>query len=172
MTLFLISIWSVGREFIDALDSIRQMLLSIVWWFQGLQLLCFHQWFMDQPWQSIFENSMRQPWLYFCYAFDASVVNSATLSIRYVGCYSVFINDFKVYSVSVFTNDLWIRRQIPFLTIPFVGRESIFGIDLLCRSWIHWRYRLHKKVVAQYSLTIKRSTVTLFSLANYGSAVT
>jgi hypothetical protein len=49
---------------------------------------------------------MHQPWLYFCYRFHASVLNSLTLSIPYVGCHSVFVDDFMVYNDSVFAEDL------------------------------------------------------------------
>jgi hypothetical protein len=76
---------------------------------------------MDQQWHNIFDNSMRQPWLYFCYRFDASIVNSLILLITYVGYHSVFIDDFKVYNNYVFTGDLWIRRDIMFLTIPCIS---------------------------------------------------
>jgi hypothetical protein len=130
------SIWCVSREFIDTVDYIRRMSLNIHWRLQGLQWHCFHWWFMDQQWHSVFDNSMRQPWLYFCYRFDALVVNSLTLSISYGRCHSVFIDDFEVYNVSVFTDDLWIRHKIAFLTIPFASHESIFSIDLMRRSWI------------------------------------
>jgi hypothetical protein len=118
---------------------------------------------MDQQWHSVFDNSMRQPWLYFCYRVDASVVNSLMLSIPYVGCHFVFIDDFKVYSYFVFANDLWINRDIAFLTIPCGSNDSIFVIDFMHRSGNHWRCRLHSSVVTQYSLTISRSTVTMFS---------
>jgi len=111
MILFLLSIWHIDSEFIDAVFSIRQLSLSIHWWFQGLRLL-------------------------------------------------------------VFTGDLWISRDIAFLTIPFISHESIFAIDLMRRSWIYWRCWLHKMTVTQYSLTFSRSIVTLFSLEIYGSAVT
>jgi hypothetical protein len=53
MTLFLLSIWCVGREFIDAVDSKRQLSLSFQWWFQGLQGLCFRWWLMDKPWHKV-----------------------------------------------------------------------------------------------------------------------
>jgi len=109
---------------------------------------------MDQKLNSVFDDSIRQPWVYFCYRFDALIVNSLTLSIPYGNCHSVFIDDFKVYSVSVFVDNLWIRRKIAFLTIPFVSHESIFAIDLMRRSWIHWRCRLDTSTVTQYLLTI------------------
>jgi hypothetical protein len=91
--------------------------------------LSFRLPFIDLPWHSDFDNSMRQPWLYFCYRFDASVVNSLTLWIPHASCRSVFSNDFKVYDDSVFANDLWISSDIAFLTIPCVNHDSIFAID-------------------------------------------
>jgi len=172
MTLFLLSIWCVGREFNDAVDSIRQLSLSIHWQFQGLQGLYFCGWFMDQRWHCIFDNSMCKPWLYFCYRFDASVVNSLMLLIPYNSYHSVFSDDFKVYRDFVFANDLWISRDIAFFTIPSVGHDSSFTIDLMRRSWIHWHCRFHISAVTQYSLTISSSTTTLFSLTIYGLAVT
>jgi hypothetical protein len=114
----------------------------------------FRWWFMDQQWHSVFDNSMHQPRLYFCYRFDASVVNSLTLSITYVGCQSVFIDDVKVYNYRIFAGDLWISCDIAFLTIPCVSHDSIFAIDWMLRSWIHWHCRFHTSAVTQYSLTI------------------
>jgi hypothetical protein len=58
------------------------------------------------------------------------------------------------------------------LTIPLIGHDSIFAIDLMRRSWIHARCRFHTVAVTQYSLTISRSIVTLFWPPIYGSAVT
>ena len=140
--------------------------------FQGLLLLCFGRRFMDQPCHSVFDNAMRRSWQYFCYRLDASVVNSLTLSIPYGSCHLVFFDDFKVYCYSVLAGDLWISRDITFLTIPRVGHDSIFAIDWMRRSWIHWRCRFHAEGVTQYSLMISRCTVTLFSLPIYGSEVT
>jgi hypothetical protein len=102
---------------------------------------------MDQPWLSVFDNSMHQPWLYFFYRCDASIVISLTLSIPCGSCHSVFIDDFKVYNDSVFADDLWISSDIAFLTIPCVSHDSIFPIDLMRQSWIHWRYRFHAVIV-------------------------
>ena len=81
-------------------------------------------------------------------------MNSLTLSVTYVGCHSVFIDDLKVYSYFVFAGDLWISHDIAFLTIPFVSHDSIFAIDLMRGSSIHLHCRLHTSVVTQYSLTI------------------
>jgi hypothetical protein len=64
-------------------------------------------------------------------------VNSVTLSIPYVGCHSVFIDDFKVYREFVFVDDLWICSDIAFLTIPCVSQDSSFAIDLMRQSSIH-----------------------------------
>jgi len=168
MTLFLLSTWCVGREFIDAVDSMLYLSLSIHWWFQGLRLLCFGCRFMDQPWHSVFDNPMRRPWLSFFYQFDASVVNSLTLSIPWGSYHSVFIEDFKVYCYSLLAAYLWISHDRVFFSFPCVGHDSIFAIDLMHRSWIHWRCRFHVVAVTQYSLTISRSPVTLFWPAIYG----
>ena len=154
----------VSHDSTFVIDSIRRLSLTIHWRLQGLQWLCFRWWFIDEQWHCVFDNSLRRPWLYFCYWFDASVVNSVMLSIPYVSCHSVFIDDFKVYSDSVFADDLWISRHISLLTIPCVSHESICAIDLMCWLWIYWRSRLHTSVVTYYSLTIIRSTGTLFSL--------
>jgi len=48
--------------------------------------------------------------------------------------HSVFSDDFKFYSESVFADYLWISSDIAFLTIPCVGHDSIFAIDLMRRS--------------------------------------
>jgi len=155
MTLYLLSIGCIIREFSDAVDSIRRLSLSIHWRFEVLQWFCFCCRFVDQLWHSVFVNSMRQRWLYFCFRFDASVINSLTLSITYVGCHSVFIDDFKVYSYCVFTVDLWISRDIAFFTIPYVSHDSILlSIWCIGREFndtinsirrlslsIHWRFQ-------------------------------
>jgi hypothetical protein len=172
MTLFLLSIWCIGREFIDTVDYIRPLSLSFQWQLHCLQRLSFCWRFVYEQWHSVFDNSMRQPSLYFCYRFDASVVNSLTLSITYLGCHSVFIDDFKVYSCSVFAGDLWISRYIAFLTIWCVSHDIIFAINWMCRSWIQRHCRFHMSPVTQYSLMISRFTVALFSPAIYGSVVT
>ena len=172
MTLFLLSIWGIGRQFSDTVDYISRLSLSIHWRFRGLQSLCFHRRFMDQPWHCIFYNSMRQPWLYFCYRFNVSVVISLTLSIRYIDCHSVFIYDFKVYSDSCFAGDLWISCDIAFLTIPCANHDSSFAIDLMRWSWIHRPCRLHTSAVNQFSLTISRSIMIMFSASICGSAMT
>jgi hypothetical protein len=143
MTLFLLSTWCFRREFINAVDSIVYMSLSIHWRFQGLRLLCFGRRFMDQPWHSVFDNSMRRPWLYFFYRFDVSVMNSLTLSIPCCTCHSVFIDDFKVYYYSVLAGDLWSNRAIAFFTIPCVGREfidTVYSMLYLSLS-IRWRFQ-------------------------------
>ena len=114
---------------------------------------------MDQPWQSVLFISMRRPWLYFFYRFDASVVNSLMLSIPCCSSHSVFIDEFKVYRYSFLAGDLWISRDRVFFSFPCVDHDSIFAIDLMRRSWILSRCRFHAVAVTQYSLTISRSTV-------------
>jgi hypothetical protein len=146
--------------------------LSIQWQFQVLQGLCFRWGFMDQHWHNVFDNFIRQPWLYFCYRFDASVVSSLTLSIPYSSCHSVFIDDFKFNRDSVFADDLWISSDITFLTIPFVSHNSSFVINLMRQSWNHWRCWFLTSVVTQFSMMIWSSIGTLFSVMIYGPVVT
>jgi hypothetical protein len=162
----------VSHDSIFAFNSIRQLSLSIHWWFQGLQLLYFRRRFMDQLWHNVFENSMCQQWLYFSYRFDVSVVNSVTLLIPYGSCHSVFMDHFKFNKDSVFADDLWISSDITFLIIPCVSHDSSFAIDLMRRSSIHLLCRFHTSVVTQFSLTISMSIETQFSLTIYESAVT
>ena len=148
------------------------MSLSIKWWFNCLQRLNFRQRFMDLHWLSVFDNSMRQPWFYFCYGFYVSVVNSMRVSIPYSSCHSLLNDDLTVYSDSVFIDDLWICTDIAFLTIPCVSHDSIFAINLMSRSWSLWRCGFRTPAVTRYSLTISRSIVTLFSLTIYRSTMT
>jgi len=51
------------------------------------------------------------------------------LSIPYGICHSVFSGDFKVYDDFVFVDDLWISRDIAFLTIPYVSWHSVLSDD-------------------------------------------
>jgi hypothetical protein len=147
MTLVLLSIWWVGRQYIYDVDSIRSLSLIFHWWFHCLQRLSFRWRFMNQLWHRVLDNSMRQPWLYICYRLEASFMNSETLSILYVGCHSVFIVDLKFYKDVVLTDDLWINNDIAFLTIPCVSHDSIFAIDLMRWSRIHWCYLFHASAV-------------------------
>ena len=171
MTLFLLSIGCVVLELSDAVDSIHRLSLSIYWRFQVWQGLCFRWRFMHQQWHSISDNSMRQPWLYFFYRFmRRSWINwLCWLHMSALTQYSLMISR---SIVTVFTADLWISRDIAFLTIPCIGHDSIFAIDWMCRSWINWRCRLNTSAVTQHSIKISRSTVTLFSPPICGSAVT
>jgi hypothetical protein len=60
-------------------------------------------------------------------------MNSLTLSIPYVSCHSVFIDDSKIYTDFVFAGDLWINSDIALFTIPCVSHDFIFSIDLMRR---------------------------------------
>jgi len=170
--LFLLLIWCIGRGFMDVVDYICRLSLSIHWRFKGLQWLCFRRWFMDQPLHNVFDNSVRQPWHYFSYRFHVSVMNSLTLSIPYSSCHLVFIDNFKFNRDSVLADNLWISCDIAFLKIPCVFPDSIFAINLKRRLWIHKRCQLRMSVVTHYSLTISRSTMTIFSPPICGLVVT
>ena len=152
--------------------GIRQLSLSIHWWFQGLQGIYFRWRFMDQQWHSVFYNSMRQPWIYFCYRFDALVVNSLTMSVPCDNCHSVFIDDFKVYKDSIFADDFWSVVTLFSLAIVCVYHDSVFSIDFMCPLWISFCCRFHASSVTQFSMMISCSTVTLFSPMVFALAVT
>jgi hypothetical protein len=138
LALFLLLIWCVGPEFIDAVDSIRRLSLSIHWRFQGLQRCNFCWRFMDKSditfltipcvnHDSIFAiDLMRRSWIHWRCRFHTSAVTQYSLAI-------------SRSTVTVFADDLWISCHITFLTIPCVSHESIFAIDLMCQSWIYWR---------------------------------
>jgi hypothetical protein len=65
-------------------------------WFLVLQWLSYRWRFLDQHWHCVFDDSMCQTWIYFCYWFLESVVNSLTLSTPYVSCHSYYSGDFRV----------------------------------------------------------------------------
>jgi hypothetical protein len=168
MTLFSLLISSVNRELVFSVDSIHHPCLNFQRWFLVLQWLSFQWRFMHKHSHCGFDDSIRQTWIYFCYRFYASLVNSLTLSTPYVSCHSYFSGDFKVYGDSVFADDLWISTGIVCLTIPCLKHESIFSNGFMRPSWILWRCRLHTSAVTHTSVAISRSTVTLFSLTISG----
>jgi len=116
----------------------------------------------------IYGSAVTYRFLQFC----ASTMTPFLLSIPEVSWHSVFSDDFKFYSESFFADDLWISSDITFSTILCVGHDCIFAIDLMHRSWIHWRCQFHTSAVTQFLFMISRYTMTLFSLMIYGSAMT
>ena len=139
MTLFSLMISFVNHELVFAVDSICQPWLN------------FQRWFVDQHSHSVFDDSMPQTWIYFCYPFYASLVYSWTLSTPYVRCHSYFSGDFKVYGDSVFADDLWsvvtqISLAIPgvnddsvSLMISFVNSELVFAVDSIRQPWFNFQ---------------------------------
>jgi hypothetical protein len=89
---------------------------------------------------------MCQPWLYFCYRFDVSVVNSLTLWIRYVSCHSVFMDDFLVY------NDSWIHWHCWFHTLAVIQFSGIISWSTKTQfslmiygsaaTWCFWQFHV------------------------------
>jgi hypothetical protein len=79
MTLFSLMISLVNRELVFAVDSTRQPWLNFQRWFLVLQWLSFQWRFMHKHWHWVFDDSMRQTWICFCYRFYASLMNSLTL---------------------------------------------------------------------------------------------
>ena len=161
----------VNRELVFAVHSIRQPGLYFQRWFLVLHWLSFRWRFMDQHWHSVFDDSMHQRWIYFCYRFYASLVNSLTLSTPYVSCQSYFWGDFNVYGDSVFVHDFWSVVTQFSLTIPGVNDDSMFSNDFIHQPWISIRCRFYPSPVIQFSKMISRSTVTQFSPTIYGSAL-
>jgi aryl carrier-like protein len=75
MTLFLLSVLCVAREFFDAVDSIRQLSLILQWRFKGHQSLFFRWRFLVGGDAVFTDDSTRQRWLCFLYWFHSSTVN-------------------------------------------------------------------------------------------------
>jgi hypothetical protein len=115
---------------------------------------------MHKHWHCVFDDSMSQTWIYFCYRFDASLVNSLTLSTPYISCHSYFSCDFKVYCDSVFADDFWSVVTQFSLTIPCVNDEFVFSIDFTRQPCISILCQFHPSAVTQFSKMISRSTVT------------
>jgi hypothetical protein len=120
---------------------------------------------------SVFDDSMRQTWIYFCYRFYASLVNSLKLSTPHVSCHSYLSGDFKVKSHSLFAGDFWSVVPQFSLTIPCVNDDSVFSTDFTRQPWISIRCRFYPSAVTKFSKMISSSTVTHFSLTIYGSAL-
>jgi len=118
---------------------------------------------------SVFDNSMPQTRIYFCYPFNASLVYPLTLSTPYVRFHSYFSGDFMVNSHSVFADDFWSVVMQFSLTIPCVNDDSVFSIDFIRQPWISIRCQFQPSTLTQFPKMISRSTVTQFSLTIYGS---
>jgi hypothetical protein len=65
MTLFSLLISSINRELVFAVDSIGHPWLNFQRWFLFLQWLSFRWRFMHKHWHCVFDDSMRQTWIYF-----------------------------------------------------------------------------------------------------------
>jgi hypothetical protein len=144
----------VGREFIYAVNFVRQLSLSFQWWFPSLESLSFSWRFLVSRETVFAVDSMRQRWLYFLYWFHASTVNQFSLSISCVIRHSIFNDDFSFYSDSIFADDFCISIDIVFLTIPCIAPNYILGIDVRRRSGIHWRCQFRTLVVTQCKVSI------------------
>jgi len=119
-------------------------------WFLVLQWLSFRCRFLDQHWHSVFDDSMCQTWIYFCYRFHASVVNSLTVSTSYGSCHSYFSGDFRVYSDFVLGDDFSSVGTQFSLAIPCVNDDSLFSFDFVRQPWISMCCRFHPSAVNQF----------------------
>jgi hypothetical protein len=109
----------------------------------GSKVTLFSWQFLDQHWHSVFDDSLRQTRIYFCYWFHASVVNSLTVSTPYVSCHSYFSVDFWVYSDFVLGDDFWSVVTQFSLAIPCLNGDSLFSFDFVRQPWIRMRCRFH-----------------------------
>jgi hypothetical protein len=154
MTLFSLFISSINRELVFVVDSIRHPWLNFQRWFLFLQWLSFRWRFMHKHWHSVFDDSMRQTWIYFSNRFYASLMNSLTFSTPYVSCHSYFSGDFKVYGDSVFADDFWSVGTQFSLTIPCVKDDSVFSIDFFRQPWISIWCRFHASHMNLFLLSV------------------
>jgi hypothetical protein len=123
MNLFSLIISLVNRELVFAVDSTRQPWLNFQRWFLVLQWLSFRWRFMHKHWHWVFDDSMRQTWICFCYRFYASLVNSFDTgdSIRQLS----LIFQWRFQGV------LWLYFCWRFL----VGRDAVFTNDSMRQRW-------------------------------------
>jgi len=171
-TQFSLTIPCVNDDSVFSIDFIRQPWISMRCRFHQSAVTQFSKMISRSiVTHSVFDDSMRQTWIYFCYWFYASLVNLLTLSTPYVSCHSYFSGDFKVYGDSVFADGFRSVATQFSLTIPCVKDDSVFLIDFIRQPWISMRCRFHQSAVTQFSKMISRSTVTQFSLTIYGSAL-
>jgi hypothetical protein len=117
--------------------------LSIRWRFHGLQWLCFRWRFVDPSWHSVFDNYMRQPWLYFCYRFHMSVVTHHSLTITR---FTVTLFSLMIYRLAVtllFWQFLASVMTLFLLLIWCVGSEFSDAVNSICQLSlsIHWRFQ-------------------------------
>jgi len=124
MSLFLLSVLCVAREFFEAVYSIHQLSLIFQWRFQGQQSLSFRWWFLVGCDTVFTDDSMRQTWICFCYWFYASLVNSfdAIDSIRQLP----LIFQWRFQGLR------WRCFRWRFLVV----RDAIFTNDSMCQRWI------------------------------------
>jgi len=160
MTLFSLLISFVNRELVFAMDSIHHPWLNFQRWILVLQWLSFRWRFMHKHWHCVFDDSMRQTWIYFCYRFYVSLVNSLMLLTQYVSCHSYFSGHSKVTSHSVFADDFRSVATQFSIMIPCVDEDSVFSFDLIRQPWISMRCRFHPSALTQFSKMISRSTMT------------
>jgi len=154
-TQFSLTIPCVNDDSVFSNDFIRQPWISIRSrfypspWLNFQRLFLVLQWlsfcwrFMDQHWHCVFDDSMPQTRIYFCYRFYASLVNSLTQSTPSVSWHSYFSGNIKVYVDSVFADDFWSVGTQFSLTIPCVNDDTIFSNDFLHQPWISIRCRFY-----------------------------
>jgi len=152
----------VNGDSLFSFDFVRQPWISMRCWFHPSAVTQFQRWFLvlqwlnfrcrflDQHWHRVFDDSMRQTWIYFCYRFLASIVNSLMVSTPNVRCHSYFSGDFKVYSDFVLGDDFSSVSTQFSLAIPLVNDDPVLSFDFVRQLWIRMRCRFHPSSANQF----------------------
>jgi hypothetical protein len=98
---------------------------------------------MDQLWHTVFDTSMHQPWLYFCYRFDASVMKSVMDS---------------THQLSLSFQGWFLGLQGLSFRWRFMDQRwhNVFD-NSMHRPWLYFCYRFHTSAGIQFSVMISIS---------------
>ena len=150
MTLFSLMISFVNRELVFAVHSIRQPGLNFQRWFLVLHWLSFRWRFMDQHWHSVFDDSMRQKWIYFAIGFmpRSWILWRCRLHTSAVTHTSVAISRSPVtlFSLTIsgrLRRSFHWRFHASLMTlfsqlISFVNRELVCAVDSIRQPWLNF----------------------------------
>jgi len=154
MTLFSLLISCVNHELVFVVDSISQPRLN------------FQRWFLDEHWQSVFDNSILNH--QYIFAIDMMRRSCCRFHTSAVTKISVVISR---SAATMFSLTIFVRSDAVSVAIPCINDDSVFFIDFMRESWINVRCRFHQSAATQLSKLISRSTGTSFSVTIYGLAL-
>jgi len=151
MTLFSLLISFVNRELVFAVDSIRQPWLNFQRWFLVLLWLSFRWRFMDQHWHIVFDYSMHQTWIYFCYRFYASLwilwrcrLHTSAVTHTSVATSRSPVTLFSLTISGRLRRSFHWRFHVKTMTlfsqlISFVNRELVYAVDSISQPWLNFQ---------------------------------